>query len=407
MKTSFIEFNVANFKIFKEKISFSMITRKSNHTFENNGEYLLRTSLIYGPNASGKSTLFEALHIMKNLILKSTDLNDDDKLPHLPFLFSDKTENQPSFMEIVFSSDNRFFRYNFSILKDKVIEENLYEVLSNGDNTPYLVRKGQEIELFGEFEGGEDLKSKTKEKYLFLSVAEKWNNSLAVLVVQSIRNINVIKGVSDNSDIVIKFLKDGRVKKDRVINLLKKADFFINDFNIKEEDVSGRLKTVFETLEIKKEKIDRLFSVHEKFNESKDSLGGVEINFSDESFGTKSFFSILGPIIDTLDNGRVLFIDEFDSSLHPLLTKFIIDLFEKSNPNNAQLIVTTHDTSLLSYKDDFDKDQFWFTEKDKYGAGNLFCLDEFDIRNDTEYSKKYLEGRFGALPNIDFLDDYE
>ena len=122
-----------------------------------------------------------------------------------------------------------------------------------------------------------------------------------------------------------------------------------------------------------------------------------------ESMGTQKFFDILGPIIDTIENDKVLFIDEFDNSLHPFLTKFIVDIFEKNNPKDAQLIVTTHDTSLLSYKDDFDKAQIWFTEKDKFGIGNLFSLAEFNLRNDTEYSKKYLEGRFGALPFIESL----
>ena len=153
------------------------------------------------------------------------------------------------------------------------------------------------------------------------------------------------------------------------------------------------------------DKIDTVFFTHNKFDSKGNKIGIAKFNLGDESAGTQKFFDILGPIIDTLENGYVLFIDEFDNSIHPYLTKFIIDLFEKKNPQNAQLVVTTHDTSLLSYKELINKEQFWFTEKNKFGEGHLFSLAEFKTqRNDTEFSKKYLEGRFGALPFVDFKD---
>jgi len=144
-----------------------------------------------------------------------------------------------------------------------------------------------------------------------------------------------------------------------------------------------------------------IFFEHNKFDIKGTKIGTTKFNIGDESAGTQKFFDVLGPIVDTIENGKVLLVDEFDNSLHPYLTKFILDFFERNNPNNAQLIVTTHDTSLLSRKE-FNKEQFWFTEKDKFGAGNLFSLAEFKTqRNDTEFSQKYLKGRFGALPFID------
>lgn len=148
--------------------------------------------------------------------------------------------------------------------------------------------------------------------------------------------------------------------------------------------------------------INTIVFSHNKFNNNGEKIGFTKFNIGDESIGTQKFFGILGPIVDTLDEGKILLIDEFDNSLHSYLTKFIIDLFEKNNPKNAQLIVTTHDTSLLAHRE-LNKEQFWFTEKDQFGAGNLFSLAEFKTeRNDTEFSKKYLEGRFGALPFVDF-----
>ena len=230
---------------------------------------------------------------------------------------------------------------------------------------------------------------------------------LAEKIVEGFKkNINVISG--PNSDIyrnyTIDLFKSNEDIKNKIINFLKKADFCIEngfvetmavpEFMRKQIQMSTSTKSV-------PSEMDTIFFSHNKFDHDGNKLGEFKFNLGDESVGTQKFFDVLGPIVDTLEGGKVLFIDEFDNSLHPFLTKFIIDLFEKTNPNNAQLIVTTHDSSLLSHKE-LNKEQFWFTEKDKFGAARIFSLAEFDIRNEIEFSKKYFEGRFGALPFINF-----
>lgn len=408
MKISLIEFSVENFKIFKNKATFSMFSRKGEHAFASNGENLLKTSLIYGPNASGKSTLFNALSVMQNGIIYSANNPENVYLPYIPFVLSDKS-GLPSFFEVIFSIDEQIFKYNFSVFKEKIVTENLFEILSSGKEKQYLIRDEHSIKVFNDFAESEDVKNKTRKEVLFLSAAAQWNNSLAMKIVDGFKNINIISGRENGAyrGYTIKLVKENIEAREKIINFLQKADFSIETIGVKELIIPKSIEkqTAFPGKKDGFETMDIVFFSHSKFDSKNNKIGLEKFNMGDESMGTQNFFDALGPIIDTIENGKVLFIDEFDNSLHPLLTKFVVDIFEKNNPNNAQLIVATHDTSLISHKNNFIKDQIWFTEKDKYGAGSLFSLSEVndDIRNDTEFSKKYLEGRFDALPFIESI----
>lgn len=407
MKTSIIEFSVKNFKIFKKKVSFSMFARKSEHTFNSNGENLLKTSLIYGPNASGKSTLLQAFTLLRNGIINSANNPEKSMLPYQPFMLSSE-KAKPILFEIIFSLSKQVFKYNFSFLQDEILSENLFEILPSGKEKKYLVRKKQNIDVFADLEKSKDVaETKTRKNILFLSAASQWNSELAMQIVNGFKDINIIKGTDSNDyrGYTMHLCKKDK-PKERILSLLQTADFSISDIEVKKMSLPAPIIKQMLAMGAKeiKDEVDTVFFTHNKFDEKGNKSGIFKFTAVEESDGTQSFFNLLGPIADTLENGKVLFINEFDNSLHPYLTKFIIDLFEKKNPNNAQLIVTTHDTSLLSHKE-LNKEQFWFTEKDKFGIGNLFSLAEFKTqRNDTEFSKKYLEGRFGALPFIDFND---
>lgn len=404
MAIALIEFSVENFKIFKDKVTFSMLTRKGDYSFKKNGRNLLKTSLIYGPNASGKSTLLDAFGMVRNGVIKSAHNEEGTVLPYFPFILS-SAKNKPSFYEVVFSLDKKVFKYNFSILKDKIVTENLFRILSTGEEKKYLIRKEQNIKLFADFERSGDIKIKTRKEVLFLSAASQWNNELAVKIVEGFKNINVISGSGSEGyrGYTMGMFKKDIDNKKKILDLLRKADFCISDGVVEKMMLPDSVKKQISSFKEVPDEVDTMYFLHDKFDSKNKKIGSERINMGNESAGTRRFFDILGPVIDTLENGKILLIDELDNSLHPFLAKLIIDLFEKSNPKNAQLIVTTHDTSLLSYKKGFSKDHFWFTEKDKFGAGSLFSLAEFSLRNDTEFSKKYLEGRFGALPFIETL----
>ncbi|MBP6949052.1 MAG: ATP-binding protein [Candidatus Pacebacteria bacterium] len=415
MQISLIEFSVENFKIFKDRATFSMLARKNDkHTFKSNNENLLKTSLIYGPNASGKTTLLSAFETMKNGIILSANLREnlDSELPYTPYLASREGKEKPVFFEVLFSlvgKNKGIYRYNFSFVKDHIVEEKLVEVSSNGNEIILFTRERQNIKPQSSFANDRTMafSHSTREEALFLSTCAQLNDILALEIINAFRNINVISGISHGlyRDFTVKNFKEDSEFRDVILNYLKDADFCIVNGSTKEVDLQGLdIKDDAEGFSVTKrtEKGNVLFFQHPVYGADNKEVDNFEVPLDQESVGTQKFLAILGPIVDTLKNGKIIFIDEFDNSLHPKLTKLIVDLFESAeiNKDNAQLIVTTHDTSLLSYKDDFIKDQFWFTEKDEFGSAKLFSLAEFKMRNDTEFSRKYLEGRFGALPFV-------
>ena len=416
MQISLIEFSVENFKIFKNRTTFSMLSRKNDeHTFESNSENILKTSFIYGPNASGKTSLLDAFQVIKEGILFSSNIptdKDQSLSYYLPFLASDDSKNKPVFFEVVFSLENSqndgIYRYNFSFLKNHIVSESLSEVISKGNEKEYFSRKEQEIVIKDKsLKSIEDIVSRTRKESLFLTMAAINNNLIALNILNAFKDINVISGVTNlmYQEFTIKKFKEDPNYKEKILKYLEKADFCISGGSTEEIDVQG-INLMSDTGKFSvaqnNKKGDMLFLEHPIYNVDNEEINTFKLSLFDESMGTQKFLSILGPIIDTINDGKVLFVDEFDNSLHPLLTKFIVDLFESNeiNKNNAQLIVTTHDTSLLAYKDEYLKDQFWFTEKNEFGVAKLFSLADFKMRNDTEFSKKYLEGRFGALPFI-------
>ncbi|MFA6258435.1 MAG: ATP-binding protein [Candidatus Paceibacterota bacterium] len=418
MQISLIEFSLENFKVFKNKATFSMFARKDDkHTFETNGENLLKTSLIYGPNATGKSSILDAFFLIKRMIQLSANIpenQENTKLQYIPFLGTKNNNNLPIVFEVTFSLmgiHDGIYRYEFSFLQDHIVSEKLVGISSKDKEDIFFSRNGQNIKVEKDFKDMKDLLNKVRKESLFLSVSAQLNNSFALDILNAFNSIIVVSGIHPmGPKSTIKKIKEDEIYKEKFLNLLKVADFCVTRINTKEIDTQQmdfKLDAGKMTVEPPKTiKNDVLLLGHPIYDENNKAVDVFELDLFQESSGTLKFSMNLGPVIDALEGGKILFIDEFDNSLHPLLTKLIIDLFEsqETNKNNAQLIVTTHDVSLLSYREDFIKDQFWFTEKDEFGSAKLFSLGEFNIRNDTEYAKKYLEGRFGALPFISSLD---
>lgn len=413
-KTSLIEFSVENWGPFKERATLSMSARKKDgQTFSTNDENLLKTSLIYGPNASGKSSILDALYEFKKALASSANVKSDSggsegKLPFRPFLGSKKYASHPTFLEAVFSLEGTdvdgIYKYNFSVLRDKIVGENLVALTSSGGERVMLSRTRADLQTDKNFSEMSDFLKKQgdlRDDALMLSVFAQLNHKFAVSIVNGFtKKVNVITAVSalsmGHGVYTLEKFKENREFRQKILNYLRKADFCINNGEVRKVEPQNTPEKLKQLLDI--------FFAHPVFGDKAEEVGSFEIPLSSESDGTRNFFFILGPVIDTLEKGKIIFIDELDNSLHPLLTKFIVELFESGDVNvkNAQLVATTHDVSLLANKN-LIKDQFWFTEKDSQGSAKLFSLAEFantGLRNDTEYAKKYLEGRFGALPII-------
>lgn len=422
-----IQFGVGNYKSFKEVVTFSMIAARitakdkrldENNVFKVDDELnLLKSTAIYGANASGKSNFISAVRFMKRFVLDSSkDTQANEAILVESFRLNTETANQPSFFEMIFIIDGHRYRYGFEVTSEKITSEWLYHVPTSREAKLFERRDGK-IEVLTAFKEGKELKDKTRDNALFLSVAAQFNGTISKKILQWFKNLGIISGLDDmglRSYTVKTF--DNNEYRDEILRFVKKLDVGVDDIQIRKSPLTlpsvdkvpdefkgliEELKKVSSSINIGMEQMD-ILTAHRKFS-ADGQIAGVELFDIDdnESEGTKRIFSMAGPLVDTLKNGTVLLVDELDARLHPLITRAIISLFNSSetNPQNAQLIFATHDTNLLS-KDIFRRDQIWFAEKDKFSATHLYSLVEYKVRNDASFESDYIHGRYGAIPFI-------
>lgn len=425
-----IEFKVENFLSFKDLTTLSMVTAKSfkehkdTHTFTiDNKLSLLKSAVIYGDNASGKSNLLEAMEFMKRIILNSfRDAlleNSDRKFPLEKFALNSKSEQESTFFEVSFFNNGTKYRYGFEIDYDKVVAEWLYHTTSK---EVYLFKRDlQNIEVNkSAFKEGLGKEEDVKENVLFLSVLATLGKETSSSIVEWFKKFNIINGIHDRGHkrYTIDKLKSDKNFFNWVLHFIKYLE--ISNLTTTEEDVNEiDLETLREKekdeeiinfftsihkIQSKQPKRDQLITYHRKYDENNVLVDTISFNFDkQESEGTKKLLYLLGPWYDTLKNGKVLIIDELDSRLHSHLTLRLIDFFHKCNVNQAQLICAVHDISLLN-KETFRRDQIWFVEKNQFGASELISLADFKtdtVRNKSAFDKNYLEGKYGAIPYFD------
>jgi AAA15 family ATPase/GTPase len=424
-----IEFKVENFLSFKDLTTLSMITAKSfkehkdTHTIIiDNKLSLLKSAIIYGNNASGKSNLLKAMAFMKQIVLNSFRdalLDDiDRKFPLEKYALNSKTEKETSFFEISFLHNGTKFRYGFELDYDRVVAEWLYHTTSK---EVYLFKRDlQKIEVnksaFKEALGKEE---DVKENVLFLSVLATLGKETSTSIVEWFKNFNIINGIYDRGHkrYTIDKLKSDKNFFNWVLHFIKYLE--ISNLSTTEEDVNeieidfNALKenkddeeiiNILSSINPKKTKRHFLLTYHRKYDENNILIDTIPFHFDkQESEGTKKLLYLLGPWYDSLKNSKVLIIDELDSRLHSHLTLRLIDFFHKCNLSNAQLICAVHDVSLLN-KETFRRDQIWFVEKNQFGASELISLADFKtdtVRNKSAFDKNYLDGKYGAIPYFD------
>jgi len=424
----FIQFSIGNYKSFKDVVTFSMlaapITAKDKKLDENNvfnvndDLHLLKSATVYGANASGKSNLISAIRFMKKFVLNSSkETQSAEPISVEPFRLSTETVERPSYFEIVFLMDGRRYRYGFEVNSEKVVSEWLFHVPASREAKLFERTTGG-FEVSSTFKEGKELRDKTRDNALFLSVSAQFNGAISQRILRWFRNLNIISGLNDMGLrlYTIRVFENNEYR-DEIIRLVKKLDVGIDDVQIHKspltltmppaEDMPEEFKSLFEELKKFTERSGiterkEVLTAHRKY-EAGSEITSVELFDMDEneSEGTKKIFSLAGPLVETLQTGKVLFVDELDARLHPLITRAIIGLFNsnETNPNNAQIISATHDTNLLN-KDIFRRDQIWFAEKDKFGATHLYSLVEYKVRNDASFGHDYIQGKYGAIPYI-------
>ena len=403
-----IRFSFKNFKSFKNENCLDMeATSLKEHEYNvaktENGEYL-KVSAIYGANASGKTNVLQAFDYMKKRILVSDDSKKNSPIDE-ENIYSFMINNAPIALEVeILAKNNKIYKYGFEVLKDTIISEWLFEKRVNkfyaifereNNNVSMTPNKISDLVNIDERTLFLNIYSKIdRNNEDFSNVYDWFVNSMYL----DLGNPNFERFI--NNRVSLKILSDENYKKE----LLK----FIKTFD---SGIEG-IRTTPDSIKAVKSNngIIDIEVLHRGENGELKALP-----FYLESNGTRKMFHLFDFFMDALKNGMVLFVDELDAKLHPLLTRYIINLFHNSQTNigNGQLIYSTHDTVNLN-KETFRRDEIWFAEKDKDGISEIYALSDYileddknagkKVRNDATYNKDYLTGIYGAIPVLEEFD---
>jgi len=421
-----IQFSTKNWRSVRDEQTLSMVKAKGGELAETNSfqteipsvPELLSSAVVYGANAAGKTNLISALRAMKEFVLESTKKQPDDEIPVAPFLLDDETKDQPTEFDLIFVAKGIKYQYGFSATSKQVLDEWLI-AYPNGrpqkwftrqfdtESNKYIWSTGNS--LLGQKQLWQD---STRSNALFLSTATQLNSAQLKPIFSWFKSTLRIGSVAGWNPTYTASLCDTSEQRMKILDFLKAADLDIQDLNITSEKIS--LKHLPNSMpdevkqqllvDMKDKQIYDIKTVHRGAQGQ-----SVEFDFANESDGTKKLFAFAGPWLDVLEKGRVLFIDELHDNLHPKLVRFLVDLFhsKKTNPNNAQLVFTTHETSILNQAV-FRRDQIWFCEKGQDQSTTLYPLTDFSPKKGREnLEDAYLAGRYGAIPYVRALSTSE
>lgn len=414
------QFTLGNYRSFYKKRTLSLMAEGISEAPTDNiavdgKQKVLKTLAIYGANSSGKSNLVKAISEMRLMVLKSNKLNDDENLRHFPFLFQVGANQEPTFFEIVFSNHTTVYRYGFEYNREKIVSEWLFEKKGRGEKLLFI-RTNEGIDWDEKVfqEGNMPDSVNLNDNRLFLSLCNQLGGKVSKSIMSWFQNdLSVISGLTNQyyRTYTQRLFKEKDPKSDKALALFKDLQLGFNQLRVHEEpnvmfngEVPSDLVEFFKGNE-KRTVVD---SSHNLYTKTGKVCGTVDIPFEEyESDGTQKLFDLSGPMFNVLSEGSTLVIDELDAKMHPLISQYLISIFNSptKNPHNAQLVFTTHDTHLLS-SHLLRRDQIWFTEKDQaeqtdlYNMMDIVLPDGTKPRNDSNYEKNYVAGRYGAVPYI-------
>ena len=411
-----LQFYFSNYRSFEGEGILDMRASGSNelssHIRNTLNEKVLPVTAIYGANASGKSSVFEAFQFMALCVLESLSFSDDNKknpykLKVDSFKFSESRE-KPSEFEINYidkkGKKELYYNYGFKIDNSGILEEYLASntktgVKRNEDYTYIFKReRNQKLYLDSSIEKfRENLEISLKEKTLLVSLGAKLNIDEFIRVRTWFINTEVINFSNSLYGALLENILPNNIIESEEVR--KNLVSFINSFDDSIIDIEVEKISAID--ENDKDNY-RVFTIHK----SDKGTSTARISMNEESSGTKKMFSLYQTLLDVLEKGGVFFADELDIKLHPLLMRNILLTFtdKEKNPNNAQLIFTTHNTIYMDM-DLLRRDEIWFVEKDN-GVSKLYSLDDITnekgekVRKDSNYEKHYLLGNYGAIPNL-------
>jgi predicted ATPase len=383
-----------------------------------------KVTAIYGPNGSGKSTILNAIDFMRTAVHRSaTEWADDEDFPHEPFLLDGEHEDMPSLYELDIVVDKVRYTFGFEATARAIQSEWLYSYPTRRRRVLYT-RIGQDFTFGRSFTGESQMLAKmTDPNQLLMSVGAAAKNKLLTQIRHVLmRHMLYARFDEKDRQSRLAWIKDYLMKNESVLadtqKLVGLADLGITGLSVDRDEISPaeRERIANEYAQILKVRgiepnekdiqsaVDQL-ERNVKLTHISPSQGAVTLQLEQESSGTIAWLSLLVPALHAIRRGLVFMVDELDASLHPRLSAMLIELFNDPNINKSggQLLFTSHDTSLLGKNlgGILRKEEVWFTEKNGDGATSLYALDEFTVREIDNLEKRYLDGRYGALPVIE------
>lgn len=412
-----IMFRVKNFASFKDEAILDMraITYKDmkSHVLESEKNKVVKTLAIYGKNASGKSNLISALYYFESFVYnqffdagnREDEIDFGDKMPNIrrnTFKLSEEVDNDSEF-EIIFYHDNRTYQYGFSI--QDIPEEKKYIIKEEWlliDDKTVFDRQGDSITYGKKYENELKRIDKTRNDRLYVGILDYFAEGEVKNIVDGFKEylrikFNVhfelilegsVKGLVSGVSFSRRIAEDEEYRS-TIEKFIRVADVGITGLSVEENlDESTREHRPFE-----------IKTIHNVYNSKGETVRQEKFELNMESSGTIRYFSFIQYILDVIEKGGVFIVDEMSARLHPILSKFIVDLFQGEMNKSAQLIFTTHDISLMNRKQ-LRRDEIAFVEKNERGESSLYTLADIKARSDASFSKDYMSGKYGAIPVI-------
>jgi putative ATP-binding protein len=406
-----VNFSIQNFGSIKDKQTLSFEADASKHledtyVVHTAGKRLLKLALIYGANASGKTTVLKALDFLRDLVLKPKE-KKTDILHFDPFLFDVQTPLQPTELSIEFVHEEVCYQYEIAFTRQAIISEALY--IDTFDKVLVYSRTTDIEEQLTKISFGDKI-TIDKNAQQVLELNTLWNNTVLGGFLKTNINLEEFRRVADWFGNYLKSIvapdtkldtyitneiDNEKITKEEILEILKKADFNISDMIVrkKEEFVQKYLPRFFKVQEgriIFQHKIDNVF---------------YSLPMEKESEGTKRFYGFAGLLTLLIKTPTIFPIDELESSLHPdLYTHFLLSFLQ--NAQYSQLIATTHNRELLGDTDIFRNDVIWFTDKGEDCVTELYSLADFDTSAIKNFLNAYKIGKFSGVPRLSdtFID---
>ncbi len=424
-----IQFSVENYRCFRDRVTLSMVPASADKSHwaervvssaHGTKMNVLKAAAILGANASGKSTLIHAIRFMKDFVAGSSrERLKDSPTGVTPFRLDAQHAAKPSKFEAVFLQDSIRWVYGFAVDSQRVVEEHLSNYPVRGERvlfTRKLDGKGKTAEFyFGPSWGGpaKALRELTRENALLLSVGAQMKSPIAERVydwfTKVLREVSWFPTAGGEFAFTSMAARNDDGLRTRFRRFLQQADLGIADFSVRQVPLAESRTWLQLPETVRRNFAERtppdatdldVRTTHLLADDPRKQRS-VEFPLEDESDGTQKLYALAGPLLFVLDHGCTVAVDELDARLHPLLTQWVVGLFQRSesNPKGAQIIFTAHDASLLE-RGLLRRDQVWLTEKDAQGSSELYSLWDFEKppRQQENLRRGYLAGRYGAVP---------